>query len=136
MARDLYHQAAKNALINDGWAITHDPLRIAIGSRQAYIDLGARDLLEAERNGRTIAVEIKSFLNPSLLDDLYHAIGQYQLYKMALAEREPDAVLYLALPNTAWQIIEEDQISNFFASLAVRLIIFDPLTNQVVEWIN
>ncbi|WP_044129552.1 element excision factor XisH family protein [Rudanella lutea] len=136
MARDLYHEAAKKALIQDGWTITHDPLRIAIGRRQAYIDLGAKDLVGAERDGRTIAVEIKSFLNPSLLDDLYHAVGQYQLYRLALAEREPGTVLYLALPSTAWQIIDEDQISDFFSRLAIRVLIFDPLSNQVTKWIN
>ncbi|TAE32286.1 MAG: fatty-acid oxidation protein subunit alpha [Cytophagales bacterium] len=136
MARDLYHEAAKNALINDGWIITHDPLRIAVGRRQAYIDLGAKDLVEAERDGRTIAVEIKSFLNPSLLDDLYHAIGQYSVYNLALDEREPDTMLYLALPSTAWKIIEEDQISDFFERLGVRVIVFDPVTKLLVKWIN
>ncbi len=136
MARDLYHEAAKTALIQDGWTITHDPLRIAIGRRQAYIDLGAKDLVGAERNGQAIAVEIKSFLNPSLLDDLYHAIGQYTLYNLALAEREPDTTLYLALPSTAWKIIDEDQISDFFNRLAIRLLIFDPITKQLVKWIN
>ncbi|MEY4937802.1 MAG: hypothetical protein RIS64_4161 [Bacteroidota bacterium] len=30
MARDLYHQQVKNALIKDGWRITHDPYRIRI----------------------------------------------------------------------------------------------------------
>lgn len=136
MARDRYHEAAKNALIEDGWTITHDPLRLAIGRRQAYIDLGAKDLVEASQNGRTIAVEIKSFLNPSLLDDLYHAIGQYKLYQVALAEREPDTKLYLALPSTAWQIIEDDKISIFFDWLQINLLIFNPVTNQTVKWIN
>ncbi|MEL7508697.1 MAG: element excision factor XisH family protein [Cyanobacteria bacterium J06554_1] len=26
MARDVFHQQVKNALIKDGWHITHDPL--------------------------------------------------------------------------------------------------------------
>ncbi len=30
-ARDLYHTALKNALIKDGWTITHDPLRLKWG---------------------------------------------------------------------------------------------------------
>jgi hypothetical protein len=40
-ARDRYHDAVKNALVQDGWTITHDPYRIAIGRRRGYIDLGA-----------------------------------------------------------------------------------------------
>lgn len=27
-ARDIYHNTVKNALIKDGWTITHDPLRL------------------------------------------------------------------------------------------------------------
>jgi hypothetical protein len=69
-ARDKYHDAVKNALIQDGWTITHDPYRIAIGRRRGYIDLGAEMPLAAEKQGRRIAVEVKSFLGASELDDL------------------------------------------------------------------
>jgi XisH protein len=31
MARDLIHNIVKNALINDGWNITHDPYPVKIG---------------------------------------------------------------------------------------------------------
>ena len=37
-ARDIYHQAVRNALIKDGWTITHDPLRLSLGSKYLYID--------------------------------------------------------------------------------------------------
>ena len=30
MAKDVFHQQVKNALIKDGWKITHDPLTIRI----------------------------------------------------------------------------------------------------------
>ena len=29
-ARDLYHDAVKNALVKDGWTITHDPFIVEI----------------------------------------------------------------------------------------------------------
>lgn len=83
-----------------------------------------------------VAGAIKSFLNPSLLDDLYHAIGQYKLCRVALAEREPDTKLYLALPSTAWQVIEDDEISVFFDWRQVNLLIISSVTNQTVKWIN
>ena len=57
-ARDKYHTTVKNALIQDGWTITHDPYRIAIGRRRGYIDLGAEMPLAAEKEGRRIAVEV------------------------------------------------------------------------------
>lgn len=33
MAKDLYHNAVRNALIKDGWTITHDPLRLEDNDR-------------------------------------------------------------------------------------------------------
>jgi len=30
MAKDLIHEAVKNALINDGWDVTHDPFKIEL----------------------------------------------------------------------------------------------------------
>ncbi|MCI0378509.1 MAG: hypothetical protein L0215_12945 [Gemmataceae bacterium] len=37
-ARDLYHGAVKNALIKDGWTITHDPFTLSFGARNKVLD--------------------------------------------------------------------------------------------------
>lgn len=42
--RDIYHNQVKNALIKDGWTITHDPLRLKWGSKDMYVDLGAEKI--------------------------------------------------------------------------------------------
>jgi hypothetical protein len=60
-AKDIYHEVVKNALIKDGWQITHDPLLIRLTKKKLYVDLGAERLIAAERNTEKIAVEIKSF---------------------------------------------------------------------------
>ncbi len=44
-ARDRYHYSLKNALIKDGWKITHDPLRLKWGVKDMYVDLGAERLV-------------------------------------------------------------------------------------------
>ena len=44
-AKDIYHETVKNALIKDGWTITDDPLKLTIGSRSLYVDLGAEKLI-------------------------------------------------------------------------------------------
>ena len=62
-ARDIYHANVKNALIKDGWKITHDPLKLELGGKDMYVDLGAERLLAAEKGGEQIAVEIKSFVS-------------------------------------------------------------------------
>ena len=64
-AKDIYHNKAKNALIKDGWEITHDPLRLSWGSKDMYVDLGAEQILAAERSGHKIAVGVKSFIADS-----------------------------------------------------------------------
>ncbi len=47
MARDLYHESVKQALVKDLWYITHDPLSFKIGNTQVQIDLGAERLIAA-----------------------------------------------------------------------------------------
>ncbi len=53
-----------------GWTISHDPLSLKWGVKDMYVDLGAEQLLAAEKGLRKIAVEIKSFIGPSEPDDL------------------------------------------------------------------
>ncbi len=64
-ARDMHHNTVKNALVKDGWTITHDPLTLKWGAKDMFVDLGAERLLAAEKAERKIAVEIKSFVGPS-----------------------------------------------------------------------
>jgi XisH protein len=64
-AKDVYHQAVKNALITDGWSILADPYKIKYKDAQLFADLAAEKPIAAEQNGRKIVVEIKSFLSPS-----------------------------------------------------------------------
>lgn len=76
-ARDLFHQAVKRALVREGWAITHDPPHIDFGGFDFFIDLGAETLLGATREGRQIAVEVKSFAGASSLSEFHAAVGQF-----------------------------------------------------------
>ena len=98
-AKDLYHEAVKNALIEDGWTNTHDPLAVEIEGDRLFIDLGAERVIAAEKGTRKIAVEIKTFGGPSPMTDRKRAIGQYVLYRIFLKRTEPDRVLYLAVPQ-------------------------------------
>ena len=68
--RDVYHTAVRNALVKDGWIITHDPYTFTFGLRNLFVDLGAEWPIAAEKGGRKIAVEIKSFGSPSEVHDL------------------------------------------------------------------
>jgi XisH protein len=103
MAKDMFHQAVKNALVKEQWTITADPLRFQYGDVNFQVDLGAERLLSADRGNEKIAVEIKSFLNPSAVTDFYGALGQFLSYRLALETIEPDRLLYLAIPADAYR---------------------------------
>ena len=72
-AKDIHHDTVKAALIKDGWSITDDPLILKIGTRNVLVDLGAEKLIAAERGATKIAVEVKTFISPSPINDLEKA---------------------------------------------------------------
>jgi hypothetical protein len=135
-ARDIYHYNVKNALIKDGWNITHDPLILRWGSKDLYVDLGAERLLGAEKTGQKIAVEVKSFVSPSEVEDLKHAVGDFTLYHDILARTEPDRVLYLAIREDVFiDLFEEPIGSILLENQRLRLIVFNPQTEVILKWI-
>lgn len=134
-ARDIYHDKVKNALIKDGWTITHDPLRLSWGGRDMYVDLGAERLLAAEKAGQRIAVEVKSFVGASEMDDLEKAIGQFVLYQAVLAEREPDRLLFLAVPQFVLRDVFEQPLGELlFQKNLVHVMGFDPDMEVILQW--
>lgn len=73
--KDHFHDAVRHALETEGWTITDDPLFVRVGKVEMYIDLGAEKLLAAEKEGRKIAVEIKSFSKASAINEFHSALG-------------------------------------------------------------
>lgn len=135
--RDVYHDAVRDALVRDGWTITHDPLVLAFGDRSLRVDLGASAPLAAERAGRKIAVEIKSFVGRSEITDLERALGQYSLYSFILERQEPDRALYLAIPEDTYQSIFNTAYGrDLISARALRLVVFRPEEEVVTEWIE
>ena len=135
-AKDIYHETVKHALIKDGWKITHDPLALKWGSKDLFIDIGAERLMAAEKAGEKIAVEVKSFVSSSEVDDLKNAVGQYILYHDILSRVEPERILYLAIREIVFvQIFEEPIGKILLENDRIRLILFNPETEEVVKWI-
>lgn len=135
-AKDIYHDSLKNSLIKDGWVITHDPLRLKWGLKDMYVDLGAEQLVTAEKAGRKIAVEIKSFVGASELRDLENALGQYFVYRSVMTRTEPDRTLYLAVHKEVFlDVFEEPLGSLLIEDYRVPLVVFDSETEEIVRWI-
>jgi len=137
-AKDIYHNIVKHALEKDGWIITDDPLVIQIDQKKSiYIDLGAENLLAAEKANQKIAIEIKSFVGKSFNNDFYLALGQFIVYQSILKEKEPDRVLYLAIPK----IIYKSQFDSKLVSLTIKTselkyIVYDIQQESILLWKN
>ena len=135
-AKDTFHDIVKHALIKDHWTITADPLYIRIQAIQMYIDLGAEKLISADKDSQKIAVEIKSFLQNSTLTEFYQAFGQFLSYKHALEIEEPERELYLAVPNDIYEeFFKQLFVQQLIQRYAIKLLIYQPETEELVEWI-
>lgn len=136
-AKDQFHEAVKNALIKDGWTITDDPLYLELGDIAMYVDLGGTKILGVEKDDQSIAVEVKSFMQPSRISEFHTALGQYLNYRLVLEVTKPGTILYLA--------IYEDIYNSFFQLLLpqmaihryeVNLLIYDSEKEEILEWKN
>ncbi|QLE58905.1 XisH family protein [Nostoc sp. TCL26-01] len=135
-ARDIYHDAVKNALIQAGWLITDDPLHLKWGQKDMYVDLGAKQLLAAEQGTKKIAVEIKSFVSPSEIADLKDAIGGFILYRAVIYRLEPERTLYLGVRDSVFKTLFEEPIGRLLIeSENLKLLVFNPETERIVQWI-
>lgn len=136
-AKDIFHDAVRKGLEKEGWVITDDPLRLEVGDVEMYIDLGGEQILAAERIGEKIAVEIKSFIGKSNVSEFHTAIGQFFNYRVALEEQEPERVLYLAVPLGIYHAFFQLQFIKIVIQRSqLKLIIYDPIQEVIVEWKN
>lgn len=137
MAKDIYHNTVRTALENDGWTITNDPLRLQVGGRSAYVDLGAEKLLAAEKEGQRIAVEVKSFIGPSPVHDLEQALGQYIMYSQVLERQNSGRLLYLAIPESVFLDFFSEELPQLMIEINhLKLLIFNPKTAEIRRWIT
>ena len=136
-AKDIYHDTVKNALIKDGWKITNDPLSLKIGKKDIFIDIAAEKLLVAEKQGKKIAVEVKSFVGTSEVEDLKNALGQYVLYEKILKRKLSERILYLAIRETIFNRLFTEEIGQILLEdNTIKLIIFDPEQEVITKWIT
>jgi hypothetical protein len=134
---DIYHNCVKQALIKDGWEITDDPLSLKIGKKDLFIDLAAKKLLIAKKQEQKIAVEIKSFIGTSEVEDLKNALGQYILYEKVLKRQLSELILYLAIRESVFKRLFTEEIGQILLEdKTLKLIIFDPDQEVITQWIS
>ena len=81
MAKDAIHDSIKNALVKDGWVIIAEFLQTEYEELEIFADLVAERLpIIAEKQGKKIIIEVKTFAGRSFIRELQQALGQYDLY--------------------------------------------------------
>ncbi|MEM6396808.1 MAG: element excision factor XisH family protein [Bacteroidota bacterium] len=136
--KDLFHEEFKEALIADGWEITDDPLVITFkDDRKVKIDLGAERILGAQKDNEQIAVEIKTFLSQSFVNELHRAVGQFINYRIAIKLKDPGRVLFLAIPEPTWQAdFQYDFFRLLINEAKINIVTYDPSDKSIVQWIK
>lgn len=136
-AKDVYHDAVKNALIKDGWSILADPYKIKYKDAELFADLAVEKPIAAEQNGRRIVVEIKSFLSASPMRDFELALGQYILYRNLINLTEPEYQIYLAIKDSIYEnFFNRDSIQDITKINKLLLIVVEMEQEEILQWIN
>ena len=134
-AKDIFHDAVRKGLQKEGWIITDDPLRIRVGRVDMQIDLGAEKIIAAEKEGKKIAVEIKSFVGTSNISEFHTALGQFLNYRVALETKQPERFLYLAIPQGVYQtFFNLPFVEMIIDRFQLSLIIYDPESEVILQW--
>ena len=134
---DIIHDSVKRALSKDGWRITHDPFIIEFKELTLYADLAAERPFAAEREGRKIVVEVKSFVGASRLQDLKIGLGQYEIYLSLLEITDPERKLYVAISESVYEeffLLESVQV--IVKRLEVPLIVVNLEMEEIAKWIS
>ncbi len=136
-AKDIYHDTVKRALIKDGWKITAENLHLPWGGRDTFVDIAAEQVFVAEKEGRKIAVEVKSFIGKSDVTELEKAIGQFIIYRLALRKKEPERQLFLAVELGIYNdFFVNPDVLELIETEDLRVVVFDELKEVLVRWIN
>lgn len=134
---DVYHEPVKQALLQDGWRITDDPFLIEYKGLRLYADLGAEKPIAAQKAGQHIVIEIKVFGSASLVSELQKAIGQYGMYRLYLQQTHPTHELFLAIPDDIFaDFFQEAAVQDIVTHYQMKLLVFDPATPKIVQWIS
>lgn len=136
-AKDIYHNAVKNALLKDGWTITADPYFIKYEDAELYADLAAEKPIAAERQGQKIVVEIKSFVGRSLMYDFHSALGQYIVYRNLLQLTAPEYTLYLAIDDVVYKdFFQRKSIQVITHENQLLLMVVEMEKEEILQWKN
>ncbi len=132
-AKDRHHDTVKHALIKDGWHIVREQVFIKYEDRHIWLDLQA----ERSSDENVALFEVKGFEKlSSPVEALESALGQYVLYQAILDALDNAIPLFLTVPQEAYETFLRQPFSQVgLRKAGVKLMIFDPAKEEIVQWI-
>jgi Holliday junction resolvase-like predicted endonuclease len=130
--KDHYHDAAKRALVKDGWRIVDEQFTLTVDERNMWIDLQA-----VNQQGLVILVEVKELAEvASPIEALANALGKIELYRLAMQAENLSYPLFLAITKRSYEGILSEKIGQLALNLIqIPLIVFDPQPEEIIRWI-
>ncbi len=138
MARDLFHDIVKKALVKDNWTITHDPFPLHSRKEGGLsTDIGAEKIILAEKQIAKIAVEVKSFTHISILHEFLKASGQFFTYNKIISKNDPERILYVAMPSFIHKkLIKYDWVNEVITDMNMKIILYNTENITIEAWIE
>lgn len=135
-ARDFLHAIVRTALEKDGWTITHDPLTLETEDKfNLFVDLAAERIIAAERDSEKIAVEVKSFIGSSLINEFHLTLGQLLNYRLLLSQTKPQRTLYLAISKSIYEtLFDTALVRTQIQQYSIHLIVVSLDREEIVQW--
>ncbi len=94
-------------------------------------------MLVAEKREEKIVVEIKSFVGLSRMADLQQALGQFTMYKILLADKNPEYTVYLAMDDLVFEEMFLDADGEaLLAGSALSVVTVNTETRSIQRWIS
>lgn len=122
------------ALEKLGWRVTDRPFPIRLSRDEGvYADLRLRS---TDGQQSIIIVEVKCFSEKrSILDEFYHAVGQYLLYREALQLKNISVPLYLSVPRTIYDtFFARRMVQAVLKNANIKIMVVDIELEEVIQW--
>ncbi|MGV0027427.1 element excision factor XisH family protein [Phormidesmis priestleyi] len=133
MKRSRFLLPLEIALAKDKW-INIQSLTLDYAGTDLNLDIIADKLISAEQGNLKIAVEVKSFGNPSVTYDFHQAVGQYLHYRMALSYLRIERTPYLAIPEAIYtNYLTQPFFQDSLALHRVNLVTIDPSRQEIIR---
>lgn len=63
------------------------------------------------------------------------ALGQFLIYRSIMKRRQPDRVLFLAVPSSVAKLFDEPLGQLLLEDYELRVVVFHPKKQEIIRWL-